>query len=481
MKKIFITFFILFNFFSYAHSQNVALGKNATQSGTYAGRVAGRAVDGVASSIDNELYCSTAESNSNQTVWWQVDLANLYAVSSVEIFNTDDAEEYRYLSDFIIYVSIDSSIMFSSFDSSSQWTICYTFDEGNFTVPRNGSMTFSCSSPQAGRYVTIERGGGGEGYMPNMMTLCEVEIVGIELTDVALNCPATQSGTYYGRVAGRAVDGNSSSADNELHCSTATTNPSYGYTGSNPNAWWQVDLGNSYVIYFVIIYNTNNSNEYGYLSDFSIFISSGSDISVAAMRLICYTYGQTTVPIPQGSSQLFHCTPQIGNFVTIQRLGGGYMPGWMTLCEVQVMATRYYYCTNSNCDLSVACTSYQGCKRCFPGYQLPDCTDVCSAGTYGVNCEQTCIPCAVTSETCDPVTGDYQGVKGCNPTTTTIASTPFSMNFISTSNEVSTRMTSTVFNNNSVFSSAVMTTFHASGWIIAVTVSLLKTSIDREK
>ena len=74
--------------------------------------------------------------------------------------------------------------------------------------------------------------------------------------NVAYAKSANQStGDYGGRFpAGRAVDGNTNPHMGAGHCAHPDTD-----TGKN--AWWMVDLGDTYNISHVIIYNTDSESK----------------------------------------------------------------------------------------------------------------------------------------------------------------------------------------------------------------------------
>ena len=69
--------------------QNVAKGKNARQSSTAFGAVAGRAVDGI--TVGRWGSRSVTHTNLNQPdPWWEVDLGANYDISEIKIFKRTD-------------------------------------------------------------------------------------------------------------------------------------------------------------------------------------------------------------------------------------------------------------------------------------------------------------------------------------------------------------------------------------------------------
>jgi hypothetical protein len=67
-------------------------------------------------------------------------------------------------------------------------------------------------------------------------------------TNVAVGKASSQSSTSSGGVSGRAVDGNPNANWAGSSCT---------HTDSETNPWWVVDLGESYDISKVVIYNRN--------------------------------------------------------------------------------------------------------------------------------------------------------------------------------------------------------------------------------
>ncbi|MGJ8638236.1 MAG: discoidin domain-containing protein [Opitutaceae bacterium] len=72
----------------------------------------------------------------------------------------------------------------------------------------------------------------------------------VSVTNVALNGTASQSSTAYSGVESRAIDGNTNGA---------WSGGSVTHTSNEYQAWWQVDLGNSYDIHALRIYGRNSN------------------------------------------------------------------------------------------------------------------------------------------------------------------------------------------------------------------------------
>ena len=93
-----------------------------------------------------------------------------------------------------------------------------------------------------------------------------------EPVNLAFGKEATQSSTHQGAVASRAVDGNGHGV---------YSHGSVSHTGSDTEAWWQVDLGEVAEITEVVIWNRTDSNS-GRLRNFHVLVS---DVPFTSTRL----------------------------------------------------------------------------------------------------------------------------------------------------------------------------------------------------
>ncbi|KAH3882797.1 hypothetical protein DPMN_006742 [Dreissena polymorpha] len=126
---------------------NVALGKPAYQTDTYANFTADRAVDGNTSS--DPMVKSCTHTRSNNTSWW-VNLQQIFRIRSVNIVNRNDSKERG----------------FQSLEG---------FRQGEVGL----SYTFELAAPVYGQWVRITRNPPYEN-----LTLCEVEVDGIPYSAV---------------------------------------------------------------------------------------------------------------------------------------------------------------------------------------------------------------------------------------------------------------------------------------------------------
>jgi hypothetical protein len=124
---------------------------------------------------------------------------------------------------------------------------------GNFVISQI-EATFepgeSGSKPKA-QFVRVRLPGAQK-----MIHLAEVEVFGrrtgsSELTNIALEKPATQSSTDYDAPAERAVDGNTN-GDFNAHSVT--------HTAVSTDPWWEVDLGGEGEIEKVVLWNRTDGN-----------------------------------------------------------------------------------------------------------------------------------------------------------------------------------------------------------------------------
>lgn len=178
--------------------------------------------------------------------------------------------------------------------------------------------TFTTVAAQAVR-VTISRSSGGAGFD-------EIGVYNYE--NLALNMTATQSSTNNSASASRAVDGNT---DGTFYNNSVT------HTGSDPNAWWQVDLGKTYFVSDIEVFNrTNMLSER--LSDYWVFVSENPlDMSLTPAQQaqapgVVWHSHQTS----QAGSPTSLAVGASGRYVAIRLNGTGYL----SLAEVQAFGSQ---------------------------------------------------------------------------------------------------------------------------------------------
>lgn len=203
-----------------------------------------------------------------------------------------------------------------------------TFVGGNITATSSTDATGVAVSPTfaanalQGKY-TISAAAGS--LPPVSFSLANFQ----PPTNLALGKAADQSSTYVFQwvAAAAAVDGNT---DGSFFDKSLT------HTNLDVNAWWQVDLGNSATVSFIVIWNRTDCCA-SRLSDYWVFVSNtpfaASDTpSTLQNRPGTWSNHQTSAPnpytvIPVGGTQ--------GRYVRVQLTGSDYL----SLAEVQVMGT----------------------------------------------------------------------------------------------------------------------------------------------
>ncbi|MDO5968341.1 putative glycoside hydrolase [Flavivirga aquimarina] len=149
-------------------------------------------------------------------------------------------------------------------------------------------------------------------WIENPKIACrETEDEAIE--NLALYGTATQSSTLHDGEASRAIDGNT----NGLFGNGSVT-----HTSSENGAWWQVDLGNSYNIGEITVFNRTDANAIARLSNFTIDVLDKDGIIVDSTTYT--TYPDPSVTRDAGGVE--------GRFVKVQINGISSL----NLAEVQV-------------------------------------------------------------------------------------------------------------------------------------------------
>lgn len=300
-----------------AKESNLALGKEASQSSTYAaGAVAASAVDG---NTDGNFYDgSVTNTNLDAYAWWQVDLQEAVAIDTIVVWNRTDSASSR-LSDYWVFVS---TTPFEPLETPTTLKNRVATWNNHQTVTPNPSTAIPVGGA-VGRYVRVQLN------KTEYLTLAEVEVKLGNGTNVALGKPASQSSTIAkGAVAASAVDG---STDGNF------ANGSVTNTNSDPYAWWQVDLGFVATISSIVIWNRTDCCT-ARLSDYWVFVSespfAATDTPATTQgRAGVWSSHQTTVPSPSVSI----ATGSVrGRYVRVQLSGTEYLH----VAEVQVMGSE---------------------------------------------------------------------------------------------------------------------------------------------
>ena len=297
-----------------AASSNVAMGKSATQSSTLPGTPsAGAAVDGNTDGAFGDG--SVTATNLDTNAWWQVDLGASTTVNSVAVWNRTDCCGSR-LNDYWVFVS-NTPFLATDTPATLQGR-AGTFSSHQTNAP---SPSTSIAVGAQGRYVRVQLTGA------NYLSLAEVQVFGIPpaASDVAVGQAATESSTLAGTPsAGVAVDGNTDGVFG--HGSVTATN-------LDTNAWWQVDLGGSFNVSSVVVWNRTDCCG-SRLNDYWVFVSNTPFLATdtpATLQNRAGTFGSHQTAAPNPSTSISVSAP--GRYVRVQLTGANYL----SLAEVQVI------------------------------------------------------------------------------------------------------------------------------------------------
>jgi autotransporter-associated beta strand protein len=295
----------------YVRNWTQEAGVTASQSTTYGGGVASRAIDG--NTNGNWGAGSVSHTDNGSNSWWEVDLGTARLVGVVQLFNRTDGAGTR-LSNFRVTV----------LDASRAELAGQSFYQGSGSV--GTSETWTLASAVTGRYVRVQFLGNnndGNGFL----SLAEVIVSEPPPPNVALasgGAVATQSTTYQSGVASRAIDGNTDGNYN---------NGSVSHTGGSLNDWWQVNLGAPYSINQLVFYNRTDG-AYERLSNFKVSVWNGATE--------VYSSNHFTEPGTWASNvfSLSQIEGIVGDRVKIEFLGlNNAGDSFLSLAEVQVYAT----------------------------------------------------------------------------------------------------------------------------------------------
>ncbi|XP_025095649.1 uncharacterized protein LOC112564791 [Pomacea canaliculata] len=168
----------------------------------------------------------------------------------------------------------------------------------------------------------------------HLRVLC-LEFVILTLKNFALNAPCSQCANYSNWTPDKAVDGNSQS------CSQTDVWSKVYY--SRHIHWWRVDLGKLILVSYIVITNTMDNCCSDRLANFTVELGS-LESNGSITYTVCRYHDGVAGPLTS-----LNCTRSIwGQFVRISLTGVA-----LTLCEVEVMATR----TTVAQDISQQCRS----------------------------------------------------------------------------------------------------------------------------
>jgi hypothetical protein len=294
---------------------DLAQGQPATQSSTYSGGVASRAVDGNTDGNWNDG--SVTHTTNDAYAWWSVDLGAARSLGDIRIWNRTDCCSDR-LSDYWVFVSPNP--FNTALPPTQQATQPGVWSSHQTT--QAGTPTDIAVPGANGRYVMVQQSGT---TLP--VSLAEVQVYAGG--DIAQGHAAQQSSTLTGTsaYASLAVDGNTDGVFSD---------GSVTHTNNDPYAWWSVDLGTAQAVGDIRIWNRTDccSNR---LTDYWVFVSA-SPFNTAltptqqAAQSGVWSNHQT---VQAGTPTDIAVPAATGRYVMVQQSGTTWP---MCLAEVQVYA-----------------------------------------------------------------------------------------------------------------------------------------------
>ena len=197
---------------------------------------------------------------------------------------------------------------------------------GDVTIVSGGMLVITAGqtfiSGQTTNDGTIVLAGGTVIFQGGYSGSGKVSVYVAPADNVALSKAASQSSTASGGVPSRAIDGN---IDGDWAQSSVTC------TNNEPNSWWQVDLGATYDVSAIEVWNRTGSCEER-LDDFYVFVSdtpfASTDLTATLNESDVWSRHVTAVPDPE----ILFPVGWTGRYVRIQ-LGD---TNYLSLAEVKV-------------------------------------------------------------------------------------------------------------------------------------------------
>ncbi len=400
--------------------QITLLAANASQSSNHSGipnATADKAVDGNTNGAWNQISLT----NWGSSEWWQVDLGQSYDIDQVKLWNVTTGNQGQMTN---IYVFVSDN----PFTSDDFETIKNSPNVDDYLISGQLGRPSTVNANSTGRYIRVQKQGQG------FITLDEVQVFGCPASSCTVGadcddgnpntendkynsncecigtpiisatcndgiqnqgetgvdcggpCPAcpgacntpqqitllagnaSQSSNHSGitsATADKAIDGNTNGAWNQVSLTD------WGF-----NQWWQVDLGRSYDIDQVALWNVTTGNQ-GIMNNVYVFISdspfTSDDFTTTKNDPNVDDYlisGQLGRPSTVNANST-------GRYIRVQREGQGFI----TLDEVQVFG-----CPQQTCTVGASCDDGN------PNTQ----NDM-----YNSNCE--CVGTIVSSGTCSAI------------------------------------------------------------------------------
>ena len=298
---------------------NLALNGSATQVNTWNGNVASRAIDGNTGGNWSAGEVTHTDVGVSQP-YWTLDLGSVNTINTIRLWNRTDCCSDR-LTDYHVFVSDTPFIGTTVAASQNQAGVSDYHNTGT------AGTTTDVTVNRSGRYVRVQLSSTATDIV---LSLAEVQVFGESgggsSSNVATNGTATQSSTWNGYDAGRAIDGNTGGnwgAGEVTHTDFV-----------EPEKWWEVDLGQSHTISEIKVWNRTDCCA-DRLSDYYVFVKdspfSASTISGLQSESGVTSYHQTSQPNP---SATISTGSVAGRYVRIQKNDATAL----SLAEVEVIA-----------------------------------------------------------------------------------------------------------------------------------------------
>ncbi|MBD1556631.1 hypothetical protein HC752_06750 [Vibrio sp. S9_S30] len=222
----------------------------ATQSSTHNSGSASRANDG----NTNGSWASGSVSHTavgDAQPWWQLELPLITNIEEITLWNrTDGNFQYR-LSNFYVFISNDDLTNKTLAELLADSSVHNIYFDGTASTKTEISIN------QVGKYVRVQLTSNSD-----PLALAEVNVEGtVDSPNVALGKIAQQSSTFnsvYDLSASNAVD---NQLDRSGKPSGNAADGAVAHTDAEAAPWWQVDLGNTYKVENVKLWNRTDGHQ----------------------------------------------------------------------------------------------------------------------------------------------------------------------------------------------------------------------------
>jgi hypothetical protein len=322
-----------------------SLGSIATQSTNYTWGsdlcYASFAIDGNTGQTSDTCNGMAATIEDQNDTWWQVDLRDMFTISSVVVYSREDCCTDRLSHATVSLLDQSGATVGIIADIGDKNGVqSFTLSSSDFTAITNSptigpssppSFSNSCDGPLI-KTVKLQQSSG------DYLNIYELEILDPAGTNIAIGKAASQSSTYHcdgaSCVAINAIDGNM----------TTLSHTNSWYDGDDSNPWLNIDLGTSSKVQKIVIHNRwcddvdDNYQCLCRLSNANVLLYDGSG-SVKSSFSVGDTCGEATLEYDLCTSPTFSptvatCLPNASKVKIIASPGN-----YLQLFSVQVFST----------------------------------------------------------------------------------------------------------------------------------------------